>query len=90
MSNRDYSHTTLSGQKGAQTQFAGYIAAVSDTLSTPGLVRMGGGATASTAIDTALGATVAGATPAGQARPLATQKTTYSLAKTILAAARNG
>jgi hypothetical protein len=88
MSNTDFSQTTRVVQKSAQTQFAGFVQAAGDAITTPGLVRMGGGATASTAILTNSGATVAGATKVGTAAPLAATSasvTTYSLAKTILA-----
>ena len=87
MSNTDYSQVTLATQKGAQTQFAGLVAKSADAAKTVGLVRMSGGADASVAIATALGATVAGATKVGA--PLSANKgsTTYSAAKYILAAA---
>ena len=87
MSNTDYSQTTLATQKAAQTQFAGLIAATADAAVTPSLVRMGGGATASTAISTSLGSTVAGATKVGEARPLTATSTPYSISKSIVAAA---
>ena len=88
MSNTDYSQVTLATQKGAQTQFAGQVAKSADAARTVGLVRMSGGADASVAIATALGATVAGATKVGA--PLSNNKgsTTYSVAQYILAAAR--
>ena len=90
MSNTDFSNTTLAIGKSAQTQFAGLVQAAGDAASTPGLVRMGGGNTASTAIQTNLGATVAGATKVGATQPLVATSltdTTYRLSRRILAAA---
>ena len=89
MSSTDYSHTTLANKKASQTQFADTIGKAYDAAVTPGLVRMGGGTNASVAIPTATGATVAGATNVRAARPAATSAavTTYSLSKSIVAAA---
>jgi len=90
MSNTDYSQTTLANKKSSQTQFADSIAKAYDAALTPGLVRMGGGADASVAVQTATGAIVAGATNFGATAPLAATSpsiTTYSLSKSILAAA---
>ena len=86
MSNSDFSGTTLAKNKTAQTVFASTVQAAGDAATTPGLVRMAGGQTASTAINNSLGATVAGSTNVGATPPAATRTTTYSLAKTILAA----
>ena len=88
MSNSDFSHVNLTQKKAAQTQFAGQIAAAGDAATTPGLVRIGGGKDANVAIQTSVGATVAGATKVGADQPVAATSalvTTYSLAKTILA-----
>ena len=91
MSNTDFSGTTLAMNRSSQTQFAGIIQAVGDSITTPGLNRMGGGNTASTAIHANMGATVAGATNVGGTQPLVATSptiTTYSLSRTILAASR--
>jgi hypothetical protein len=88
MSNSDFSGTTLAKNKASQTVFASAIQAAGDAATTAGLVRMAGGKTASTAIHSAVGATVAGSTKVGTPAPATTNAgvTTYSLAKTILAA----
>jgi len=87
MSNTDYSQTTYATQKGAQTQFAGYVSKTADTAVTNNLVRMGGGLDSSMGLATTLGAAVAGATKVGQ--PLSANKgsTSYSVSRYILAAA---
>jgi hypothetical protein len=87
MSNTDYSQTTYATQKGAQTQFAGYVSKTADAAVTNNLVRMGGGADAGVGLATTLGAAVAGATKVGQ--PLSANKvsTSYSVSRYILAAA---
>ena len=74
----------LTENKSAQTVFAGALQATADAAVIPSLVRMGGGATASKAVDTLLGATVAGATKVGQ--PVSPAATTYSVSAAILAA----
>jgi hypothetical protein len=84
MSNTDFSHKTLTENKSAQTVFAGSLQATADAAVIPSLVRMGGGATASKAVDTLLGATVVGATKVGQ--PVSYRTTTYSVSGAILAA----
>jgi predicted alternative tryptophan synthase beta-subunit len=84
-SNTDFSHTTLATQKSAQTVFAGALQATGDAAIIPSLVRMGGGAHASTAVHTTLGAATVGATKLGViVSPIPV--TTYTAAKAILAA----
>jgi len=84
MSNRDYSGTTLAMQKRGQAEYAGYVKKVYDATATPGLVRMGGGATASLTAELATGATAAGAATYGG--PFPTNTSTYSMSRNILAA----
>jgi len=84
MSNRDYSGTTLTMQKQGKTEYAGYVKKVYDAVATRGLVRMGGGATASVTTELATGATAAGAATYGG--PFPTNTTTYSLSRNILSA----
>lgn len=84
MSNTDYSQKTLAEQKSAQTIFAGALQATGDAAAIPGLVRMGGGADGSKAVQTSMGATAAGATKVGA--PVSPFVTTYTVSRAILAA----
>jgi len=84
-SNTDFSHRTLATHKSAQTVFAGALQAAGDAAVIPRLVRMGGGAPASTAVQTKVGASVVGATKLGvKASPIPV--TTYTTSAAILAA----
>jgi len=90
MSNTDTSHVTRTIQKAGQTQFANYVAVTTAASTTkPNLLWMGGGKDASVLTTTNLGQTAAGATSVGSLilpPNVYPSATTYSLAKSILAA----
>ena len=85
MSNRDYSGTTLAMQRRGQTEYAEYVQKRADTNFTRGLLRMSGGATASTVVELAVGATASAAANYGGPLPLYAYTPSYNISKNILA-----